>query len=67
MLWARLIRPELANPTSMRVVAPEDWTTAVTKAPASTPFTGFPVIDPRIWRIRPPATVWSPSRTSCIP
>ena len=31
------INPELTNPTTMTVVAEEDWITAVTKAPTKTP------------------------------
>ena len=30
--------PELTKPTTMTVVAEEDWITAVTSAPSSTPF-----------------------------
>ena len=34
----RVIRPELTNPTTMTVVADDDWMTAVIAAPTSTPF-----------------------------
>ena len=65
--WASVMSPELAKPTSITVVALDDWTTAVMKAPASIPLMRLLVIPLRMCRIRPPAACWSPSPTSCIP
>ena len=34
--------PELTKPTTITEVAEEDWMTAVTAVPSSTPFSGVP-------------------------
>ena len=61
------IMPELTKPTTMMDVADEDWMTAVTPAPSSTPFSG--VLDRRYktsssWL---PATFFRPSPISVMP
>ena len=45
MAWRTFIMPELTKPTSITEVAEEDWITAVTPAPRSTPLKG--VLDRR--------------------
>ena len=44
--WARLSRPALTNDTVMTVVAVDDWTAAVMRAPDSIPVTRLVVIVP---------------------
>ena len=43
MAWRRCMMPELTKPTIITVVAEEDWITAVTPAPSSTPLTALSV------------------------
>ena len=40
MAWATFIIPEFTNPTTMTVVAEEDWMMAVTAVPRRIPFKG---------------------------
>ena len=40
MAWRTFIMPELTKPTPITEVAEEDWMTAVTPVPSSTPFSG---------------------------
>jgi hypothetical protein len=61
------MRPELAKPTSMIVVALLDWMTAVMNAPTIMALKRLLVMELRICRIRPPAACCRPSPTSCIP
>ena len=43
MAWERFINPELTKPTTMTVVAEEDWMTAVTPIPVISPI-NLPVV-----------------------
>ncbi len=55
MACGRRIRPALTKPMTITVVALELCSTAVAKAPASTPSTGFFVTVARMERMRSPA------------
>ena len=61
------IIPELTKPTTITVVAEEDWITAVIAAPTSTPRKRFEVSFSRICFIRLPAAASSPEDIICIP
>ena len=61
------IMPELTKPTTITVVAEDDWMTAVTPAPSSTAFTGFDVNFSRILSSLPPDALERPSPIRCIP
>ena len=65
--WDSFIMPEFTNPTTITVVAEEDWITAVTSAPSPTAFKGLDVNVSRICSILPPETLESPSPMTCIP
>ena len=67
MAPAKVRRPELTKPTTMTVVAVEDWTAAVTAAPVTMPWNRLPVIRLIILRILPPAAFCSPSLISFMP
>lgn len=47
--WASVMTPELTKPTTMTVVADEDWMIAVTARPNRKPFHGLEVILPRMF------------------
>ena len=59
--------PELTKPTTITVVAEEDWITAVTSAPSSTPLTGLEVSLPRMVSSLLPATFLRPSPSRVMP
>ena len=59
--------PEFTNPTTMTVVADEDWMTAVTHIPRSTAFHLLEVKFSRICSSLPPDTFARPSPITCIP
>ncbi len=61
------IIPEFTNPTTITVVAEEDWITAVTPAPTSTAFTGLLVSFSRMLSSLPPEAFESPSPIRFIP
>ena len=61
------IMPEFTKPTTMTEVADEDWMTAVTPAPSSSPFSGVPERRKRISSIWLPATFFRPSPISPMP
>ena len=61
------IMPELTNPTTMTLVAAEDWITAVTPVPRSSPRSGVPVSLYRMTSSLFPATFFRPSPMSPIP
>ena len=61
------ISPELTKPTTMTVVAEEDWITAVTSAPSSTPLMGLEVSLPRMVSSLLPATRFRPSPSRVMP
>ena len=42
MACSSFIMPEFTKPTTITDVAEEDWITAVTPVPSSSPFTGVP-------------------------
>ena len=65
--WESFMIPEFTKPTTITVVADEDWITAVTPIPRRTALIG---LDVRVSRIRssfPPATFASPSPIKFIP
>ena len=55
------INPALTKPTTITVVADDDWMTAVTAVPVRMPLSGLSVILPKMVRIRLPAAFCSPS------
>ena len=59
--------PEFTNPTTITVVADDDWMTAVIPAPTATPRKRFEVSFSRIPFIRFPAAASSPELIICIP
>ena len=59
--------PEFTKPTTITVVAEDDWITAVTPAPKSTAFIGFEVRFSRIFSSFPPETFARPSHIAFIP
>ena len=63
----RVIRPELTNPTTMTVVADDDWMTAVIAAPTSTPLIRLDVSFSRIDFILLPAAASRPLLIICMP
>ena len=64
---ASCMMPALTKPTTMTVVAEEDWITAVTSAPSSTPLTGLEVSLPSTVSSLLPATFFSPSPSRVMP
>ena len=63
----RVRRPALTNPTTITVVALDDWIAAVTPKPVRTPLKGLEVIVPRSF-LRPfPAVFWRPVLIMFIP
>ena len=74
MAWGRLIRPALTKPMTITVVAELLWSTAVTRAPATAPSSGFRVRNPSTFFMRSPATfcrlllmLFMPNRKSARP
>ena len=65
--WDSDIRPAVMKPTTSTVVTDEDWITAVTKAPVTTPMKRFLVSLPRIDFMRSPATSLRALAISSIP
>ena len=65
--WRSVIMPEFTKPTTMTVVAEEDWITAVMPAPTRTPRKRFAVSFSRICFIRFPAAASRPELIICIP
>ncbi len=47
--WCSVMIPEFTKPTTITVVAEEDWITAVTPAPRRTPFTVLEVMFPSLF------------------
>ena len=65
--WESFMIPEFTKPTTITVVADEDWITAVTPAPSSTALNGF---DVRLSKIRsnfPPDIFSRPPPITLIP
>ena len=56
----RPMTPALTRPTTMTVIAVEDWITPVMKVPAMTPLTGVPAILASSARILLTARFWMP-------
>ena len=67
MACARVRRAALTKETVMTVVAAEDWTATVTRAPVATPVKRLVVMAPRRWRSCGPAIFWSASLITFIP
>ena len=67
MAWLRSISRALTNPTTMTVVAEDDWIMAVIKAPTSTPTTRLLVSIASSFLVFAPADFCNPSAISCIP
>ena len=67
MACVRVRRPALTKLTVITVVAVDDCTAAVTKAPVSSPVNLFVVMAPRILRSRSPVSFWRPSLITFIP
>ena len=65
--WFSVIIPALTKPTTMTVVAEEDWTAAVISAPTRTPIKRLAVNFSRMAFIRPPAAASRPELIICIP
>ena len=63
----RVIMPELTKPTTITVVAEEDWITAVITAPTRTPRNRLEVSRSRMRFIRLPAAASRPELIICIP
>ncbi len=59
--------PELTKPTTITVVADDDWMAAVTPAPKRTANIGFEVSFSSIVSSFPPDSFSSPSPSECIP
>ena len=65
--WRSFIIAEFTKPTTMTLVAEEDWITAVTPVPSRIPLTGVPDRRYRISSSRLPATFFSPSPIRAMP
>ena len=65
--WRRVIMPALTKPTTMTVVADEDWMTAVTTMPISRAEKTFPVIFSSVFSSFAPAARSSPPPIVVIP
>ena len=63
----KVIIPEFTKPTTMTVVAEEDWITAVITAPTATPRNRFAVSLSRIRFILLPAAASRPELIICMP
>ena len=63
----KVIMPELTKPTTITVVAEEDWTTAVMPAPTATPRKRLAVSFSRMRFMRLPAAASRPELIICIP
>ena len=61
------IMPEFTNPTTITVVADDDWMTAVTPAPSSTALIGFDVRLSKIFSSLPPDIFSRPLPITLIP
>ena len=59
--------PEFTSPTTITVVADDDWITPVTAAPSRTPFIGVDVSFSSIFSSLPPAVLARPSPITFIP
>ena len=65
--WTRVSKPALTKPTTMTVLAPEDWMTPVTTAPVATATKRLAENILKMERIRSPATLRNPSLISFMP
>lgn len=65
--WDSFMIPEFTKPTTITVVAEDDWITAVTPIPRRTALMGLEVSVSRIRSSFPPATFASPSPIKFIP
>ena len=67
MACLRVRRPALTKPTTMTVVALDDWIIAVTPSPVTTPLSGLEVIEARNFRRPEPAAFCNPELIRFIP
>ena len=67
MAFASCMMPEFTNPTTITVVAEEDWITAVTNVPSNTPRKVLEVSLARMVSSLLPATRFKPSPKRVIP
>ena len=65
--WFSVIMPALTKPTTMTVVAEEDWMAAVMAAPTRTPMNRLAVRRSRRIFILAPAAASRPELVICIP
>ena len=65
--WVSFMMPEFTNPTTMTVVAEDDWMIAVTPAPRRTALIGFDVSFSRILSSLPPESFSRPFPMVSIP
>ena len=65
--WFSVIIPALTKPTTITVVAEEDWTAVVISAPTRIPMSGLEVSRSRTVFICPPAAASRPELIICIP
>ena len=65
--WESFIIPEFTNPTTITVVADEDWITAVTPAPRRIAISLLEVSFSKIISSLPPEAFFSPSPSTSIP
>lgn len=63
----RVRSPAFTKPTTITVVALEDWITAVTPSPVTTPLSGLEVIEARNLRRPEPAAFCNPELIRFIP
>ena len=65
--WFSFMMPEFTNPTTITVVAEEDWITAVTPAPKRTAIIRFDVSFSSRYSSLPPESLVSPSPMVLMP
>ena len=67
MAWVRVRIPAFTKLTTITVVALDDWITAVTPSPVTTPLKGLEVMDATNFLRPSPAVFWSPELIMFIP
>ena len=66
-VWLSCIMPEFTKPTSMTVMAEEDWMAMVITAPSASPFHLLEVMDFKTRSSLPPTIFSRPADMTCIP
>ncbi len=66
-VWLSSIMPEFTRPTSITVMAEEDWMAMVITAPRARPLKRFEVMERRTLSKRPPTIFSSPAESTCMP